>query len=580
MQTSTDTEGSTCTIGWTHPGEWVAYDVSTNTTQKMDIDFRVAANQNSRALKLQLNNKTIGTLNVSGNAYDKWQTVSLKAIEIPAGEHQLKIVWMTGSINLNYITFTEHAPHGQTTELWGKNGADHNPSGLLSDWSYAGYHRGEEDPPRKTPTINVMTDHGATANDETDDSAAFIAALDSAKSGDVVRIPEGRFIITQVLKVPNGVVLQGAGSELTTLYIPTNLEEALGIDPSFNGGFIDMKGSSGDGSKITNITLPAERGSLQVVVENTADLNEGDWIQIQQVDVNGNLLLEALYAGRTAGLDDYSNLIDDAEMEFFSRITSISNNTLTLERPLPITIDPRYSAELHSASASYSEVGLEGLTLEFPETDYPGHFNEAGYNGIQMRAQHSWVRDIVLKNIDYGINLSGSHFVSILDFTVINENGRSGHHGISVGSSTDCLIRGFDIQAELVHDLTVEWYAYGNVFTQGRGSNITLDHHRAAPYANLFTQIDLGEATRAWKTGGRSDRGYKTAAYSTFWNMTATKAIEWPADDFGPLIVFMGLTMEGEHNSVLDWVFDDISAQDIYPPNLWLSQREKRLSKQ
>lgn len=580
MQTSTDAQGAACTVGWTKAGEWLAYDVSVAVTQKMDIAFRVATNQNSRALKVQLNNKTLGVLNVSGTAFDEWQTVSLKDIEIPAGTHQLKLVWMTGAIDVNTLSFTAHSAYGQTTNLWGSNGAEHDPSGVLSDWSYAGYHWGEEEPPVKSPTINVVTDHGATANDDSDDSAAFIAALAAANSGDVVYVPEGRFILTQVLSIPNGVVLQGAGSELTTLYIPTNLNEATGIDPSFTGGFIEMKGSSSDGSKLSTITAAAARGSNQITVESVAGLTVGDWVQIQQTDVGGNFLLEALYAGYTAGLSDYSNLVNDAELEFFSRITNISGNTLTLERPLPITVSPNYMAELHSVSVAYGEVGFEGMTLEFPETTYPGHFNELGYNGIDMRAQHSWVRDVVVKNIDYGINLRGSHFVSILDFTVINTNDRSGHHGISVGSSTDCLIRGFDIQAELVHDLTVEWYAYGNVFTQGRGKNITLDHHRAAAYANLFTQIDLGEATRAWKTGGRSDRGYKTAVYSTFWNMTAEQPIDWPANDFGPRMVFMGLTMDGSHSSVLDWVVEDISADDIYPPNLWLSQREKRLGRQ
>lgn len=579
-QISTDTEGGECTVGWTRQGEWLAYEVSSTDTQKMDIVFRVATNQASRGLKIQVNDKTVGRISVSGSAYDEWQNVALKAVEVPAGENTIKVEWMTGSVNVNFIDFSAHQAYGQTTSLWGADGSDHDPSGFLSDWSYAGYHWGEEHPPVKAPTINVVTDHGATPNDDVDDSEALIAALAAAAEGDVVYIPAGRFILSQVLSVPNGVVLQGAGSELTTLDIPTNLETVSGIDPSFTGGFIEMKGSSNDGSKLSDITVAAARGDTQITVESATGVSVGDWIQIQQEDVGGNLLLEAMYEGYTAGLDDYSNLVNDAEMEFFSRVTQINGRLLTLERPLPISVKPEYNAELHTATVAYGEVGVEGITLAFPQTDYPGHFNEAGYNGIDMRAQHSWVRDVVVKNIDYGINLRGSHFVSILDFTVVNENDRSGHHGISVGSSTDCLIRGFDIQAELVHDLTVEWYAYGNVFTQGRGTDITLDHHRAAAYANLFTDMDLGQATRAWKTGGRSDRGYKTAAYSTFWNITAEKAIEWPADDFGPRMVFMGLTMDGSHSSVLDWLVEDISADDIYPPNLWLSQREKRLGRQ
>lgn len=41
MQTSTDTQGAACTVGWTKAGEWLAYDVSVAVTQKMDIVFQI-----------------------------------------------------------------------------------------------------------------------------------------------------------------------------------------------------------------------------------------------------------------------------------------------------------------------------------------------------------------------------------------------------------------------------------------------------------------------------------------------------------------------------------------------------------
>lgn len=576
---SSDTIGGTCTVSRTESGEWLSYTVEVASTQKMDVAFRVATNKNARAFKLMLNTRILGVVNVFGDNDGTWQTVNLHAVTFPAGRHELRVVWMTGDIHLNFMAFSAHQPGGHSASLWGRNGENHDAGGFLSDWSYAGYHYGEDAPPVKTPTSSI-TQFGAIANDGNDDTAAFKAALNNAVYGDVVAVPAGRFILAEEIEMPNGVVLQGAGSENTTLYVPTNLVDVAGIDPSFNGGFIYMKGTAADGAQLANITQPARRGERQVVVSSAAGLAVGQWIQVQQSDIGGNLVLESFYAGFTAGLEDYSDLSGDAEMEFFSRITRIEQNILTLERPLPVNVDPGYTAELHSYTRPYAEVGIEGLTIEFPPSAYPGHFNEVGYNAIDIRAQHSWVRDVVVKNMDYGINLRDSHFVSILDFTVINKDGRSGHHGISVGRSTDCLIQGFDIQAELVHDLTLEWYAHSNVFTQGRGDNLTLDHHRASPYANLFTQVHLGKGTRPWLTGGRNDRGYKTAAYSTFWNMTAEQDIAWPEHNFGPRMVFVGVPTKGSHSSDLDWWVENIRPEEIYPPNLWLSQREKRLGVQ
>lgn len=62
--------------------------------------------------------------------------------------------------------------------------------------------------------------------------------------------------------------------------------------------------------------------------------------------------------------------------------------------------------------------------------------------------------------------------------------------------------------------------------------------------------------------------------------MSAEQSIDWPANNFGPRMVFMGVDTDGSHGSVLDWWVEDILPANIYPPNIWMSQREKRFGSQ
>ena len=132
--------------------------------------------------------------------------------------------------------------------------------------------------------------------------------------------------------------------------------------------------------------------------------------------------------------------------------------------------------------------------------------------------------------------------------------------------------------AKVNHDLTNEWYAHGVVFTRGRGVDLCMDHHRAAPYATLWTELDLGAGERPWRSGGRGDRGPHTAAYDTLWNLTAATALDLPRADYGPRMTFVGFdtndTVPGDAD---DWYLEDVAAADIEPANLWEAMVERRL---
>lgn len=475
----------------------------------------------------------------------------------------------------------------ETSELWGREGEAFDPSGRLMDWSYAGYRAGEMPLPRLAPT-HLVTDFGAVADDGQDDTAALRDALEAAAGdgGGVVSLPAGTFIVSERLRIENGVVLQGAGSDVTTLSVPVSLTDVYGNDGldgggtssySFSGAFLEVRGDT-DGDSIATVTAAAMRGTTTVTVSSSDGLEVGQWIRITQTDPD-RALMNRLHADLQQAGDDN---VGDRGMNFHTRISGIEGTTLELERALPVDVDTAWSPDVRAVTPTVEEVGIESLTIEFPLTQYPGHFDEQGYNAIDIsEAMHGWVRDVEIVNADYGVNIRRSEFMTITGVVLRTSDSRgdlSGHHGLNNGFGNDNLFIDFDIQTRFVHDLTNEWYASGVVFTRGRGDDLRMDHHRAAPYSTLWTELDCGEGQSPFVSGGRSDRGPHSAAYDTLWNVTAAAPMQFPDDDFGPRMNYVGFRTDAtEVTSPHEWWFEAIDPGTLEPANLWEAMVERRL---
>ena len=119
----------------------------------------------------------------------------------------------------------------------------------------------------------------------------------------------------------------------------------------------------------------------------------------------------------------------------------------------------------------------------------------------------------------------------------------------------------------------------GCVFAGGRAVNLCMDHHRWAPYENLYTDIDAGLGSRLFKSSGGGMRGLHTAAGATFWNIRARTTVPWPVD-FGPdAINIIGLPMQGQQ--VLDangrWL-EQIPPGQLQPADLHAAMLARRLA--
>jgi len=460
-----------------------------------------------------------------------------------------------------------------TSALWGEAGELWLPGSRLPDFSFAGYHAGEAELPSPEVLLNVA-DFGANGQDEEDDTSAFKDAIDAfPQQAGALLIPAGTYLLSDRLLIEQtGLVLRGEGSDEqgTTLRFTTNLTELMGAQAkwAWHGGFIWIAGSH-DATPLTSLTTATTRADDTLAVQDPSALEPGMWVTLRLWDDDGSLarhLHNDLAEGGNCSWQQ--NLTHDWPV----KIASIDGDQVQLTQPLRTDVRLQWSPELRSVPI-LEEIGVEHLRIQFPETDYPGHLNDLGYNAIFIEGgvADSWVKDVVIENADNGIltyrltkNLTFSHVVL---------QGRGGHHGFNIAFSTDHLITDFRIDASYMHALTIDHRSNGCVFSRGGGTDlIELDHHRDAAFENLFTEIH-GEIN-FWH-GGSSCAGPPSGARETFWNLQ------------GPLIApYWGYL---QANLVGQWEAEDTQSEDglwienidaLQPVNLYEAQRAVRLGLQ
>ncbi|HEY3322569.1 MAG TPA: glycosyl hydrolase family 28-related protein [Planctomycetota bacterium] len=502
------------------------------------------------------------------------------------------------------------------SELWGKNGEKWNPSGRLPDFSYAGYRMGEV--PIPSPAVKCsVKDFGAKGDGSTDDTKAFQDALKKTTGGAIL-IPAGKYVITDFLEIDkSNLVLRGEGPGKTALFFPKYLND---IKPnwgattsgqktsnySWGGGYIVIKGSNG-GKALGKIAEPAKRGEHVIVLEKACTLKKGDFIEIRQKDNPDNAMMKHLYCGQPG---DMAKIPGSTRTSFVSRITAVEvapavrstagteagattagrdagatpRTKVTLERALRSDVDPAWHAEGFEFAPRVVDSGVEELTFEFPPQLYKGHFTELGHNpALISGASHCWIRNVRVLNGESGPYLGG-WFCTVSGITLDStctpdKTGCVGHHGITL-YGTDNLAEDFTFTCKYIHDLTVE-HSAGNVFHRGKGVDMCFDHHKRAPHANLFTNIDIGEGKRMYMCGGGAALGKHSGAWETFWNLRAKQPQKLWSPDFGPdMMNFVGV--ESREQPVLKpegrW-WEPISPARLQPQDLYEAQLMKRTKK-
>ncbi|MAE18046.1 hypothetical protein CMK12_03735 [Candidatus Poribacteria bacterium] len=475
------------------------------------------------------------------------------------------------------------------SELWGEAGEKWSPTSRLPDFSFAGYHSGKEPIPT-IPQVTNIKSYGAKGDGQHDDSQAFLDAIAATDRG-AIFIPAGRYKISQILEIKkSGIVLRGAGPVETVLFFPVplntlkpNMGQTTSGRPtsnySWSGGMIWVKGRQ-QGKASSQITSNARRGQQKLTVSQPSYFHSGQQVEIRLVDDPQKTLLQYLYAGDTG---DTSKIKKPIRISMVCQVVSITGDQLTIDRPLRFDVRSDWQPEIRHSRPTVTEVGIEHLTIEFPVQKYSGHFTEQGYNAIALNnVSNCWVRQVGIINADSGVYATG-RFCTLKGITLrsergVDRGGTTGHHGVQLGS--DNLFTDFDFQTQFIHDITLSYRSAGNVCSNGRGVDLSLDHHKKAPYENLFSRIDLGVGTRIWKSGGGRALGKHCAARGTFWNIRAKKAQRWPPKRFGPqMLNLIGVqTSQPSETNVDGKWFEAIDPAQLHPPDLHQAQLKCRLN--
>jgi hypothetical protein len=415
----------------------------------------------------------------------------------------------------------------------------------LPDFSYAGYHAGEVPIPEVPVKANVR-DFGAVGDGVTDDTEAFLKAIAAVSDG-AVFIPNGRYVLTSVLAIRKGnIVLRGESRDSTILYFPKTLHETLGKGRdggptgwSWGGAWIwfnprrDRGDSNGPvwsrGELLSQITSAAAKGETSVEVGDTSGIEVGQLVRLVQEESDGSLSL-ALHDGHALNGRCILDRPGQQIINWLLEVKRVEEKRVHFDRPLRIPVRPQWKAGLWSAEVEVEEVGIEHLTVEFPVREYPGHHSEPGQNAISLAAVlNGWVRDVAILNSDNGIFFWYSRYCTAEDIVIA---GRGSHYAFNLGGAQDSLVTRFRLEVESVHDTSFSNVANGNVYSWGEGLRINFDHHRGGAFQNLYSQIDVGNVSRQWKSSG-TPSGHYTAAHETFWNIkpkAKTASLEtWPA---------------------------------------------------
>ncbi|KAI3436416.1 hypothetical protein D9Q98_005833 [Chlorella vulgaris] len=259
-----------------------------------------------------------------------------------------------------------------------------------------------------------------------------------------------------------------------------------------------------------------------------------------------------LYGGNMVDSGPAAGVINPDEIQCHAVIKAVGAGTITLDRPLCFTFGAKWSSSIHLEQPTMQDSGVEKLTIRFKHTINMPHHGDKGYNALSISyATNFWVRNVTFINMDNGLLLNWCDRSTITDVKCgvtlprvnsFHPDARNGHHALSITESHNNILRRFSMRNTYIHDVTVTSGSSMNVIMEGKGIDVNLDHHRTAPWANLFSDISLGAGRRPFASGGKKSRGAYSGLLNTYYNLRKRdgQPVRMPACSFGPLLNFVG----------------------------------------
>ena len=226
---------------------------------------------------------------------------------------------------------------------------------FLHDFSYAGYHSGEEPLPDLPSAPQYAVDaYGADPTGNGDSTAAVQAAINAASvGGGIVYFGAGAYRFDgQLVVAASNVVLRGAGPGVSKLYFTKTEDMAYRAHLAFRGAV----------QRDPDLPLAedGENASTQVVVADAASLAPGDEVAV------GWTITDAFVAEH--GMTGTWKVSNGQWRAFFRRTvasvnTSTAPHTVVLDAPLRYVAKVRDGASIRKEHGYLRECGVEQLSL-------------------------------------------------------------------------------------------------------------------------------------------------------------------------------------------------------------------------
>lgn len=338
-----------------------------------------------------------------------------------------------------------------------------------------------------------------------DATAAIQAAINAARSNDVVYLPAGRYTISTAIFVNKSyITVRGAGQNNTFLFTKSGFK--IGSDAS---NYIY--------NKTDFIASGATKGSSTVTLSNTPTFGAGDMVVL-----GGTIPPTDLMQVMSLGIPSF-------EPKYHALCTAVSGNNVTFAAPLLHDFTNAYAVKLNSTT--YKGIGIESLSLS-GSNSISGAMNTFGFLVQFSMAANCWMTDCTITWAhNYSVFLADSAHLTIRRNTIRFAQGAgSNHAGILTGSSY-CLIEDNIIADGLQPGIEFNGGG-GNAFFANFFTNNLMDvvNHGPHPLMNLweanhlgvYPVITAGPTTNYYGGGFLLDGYFGSASHQTLFRNTMT----------------------------------------------------------
>jgi hypothetical protein len=428
---------------------------------------------------------------------------------------------------------------------------------FLPDFSYAGWHFGEQRPPVGAALGTVHEVDGALGDGSTEATAGIQAAIDATCSGGggIVHLPAGTFLVrvpagaTTVLSVGcSHLVLRGEGPS-TTRILFDDPHRARGVAVIGVRGPGSIYDSASTTTWMLAEDLPVETRTFTLASD--PGFAVGDTLVVRNDDTDGFRAEHRMDDATSGEVGLWPFGSGGFRGIFYVRtVTGISGREITVDAPLRYPLRTRDLARVYRAPTLLTDVGLEAFSIGMTENlttiggaedTHDDDYTVMGTTGYEVhsssaitldRVRDAWIWDVdsfapagnttgahVLSN---GIVLStGATRVTLsqCDFGRAQYRGGGGNGYLFQLLGNDTLLRD-DTATNARHGFIINYASSGNVFRDDaiHSSRLTDDSHRFLAHANLYDRMVLDVAWMSAVNRGTTSTGAGfTATQHVFW---------------------------------------------------------------